>query len=90
MKYATYGDHGLFHICMEMLGKVAGFQSILIPYAGGNPALAAVLGGMPTSGVTPGSLWDGRPRKIRIIAVGWEKRLELYPDVRLWLNSVSD
>jgi len=81
MKYATYGTHGLSHICMEMLGKVAGFQSILIPYAGGNPALAAVLGGHADIGVTPGSLGMAGPGKLRIIAVGWEKRLELYPDV---------
>jgi tripartite-type tricarboxylate transporter receptor subunit TctC len=81
MKYSTYGTHGLSHICMEALGKAAGFQSILIPYPGGNPALAAVLGGHVDIGITPGSLGMAGPGKLRIIASAQEKRLELYPDV---------
>jgi tripartite-type tricarboxylate transporter receptor subunit TctC len=81
MKYSTYGTHGLSHICMEALGKAAGFQSILIPYPGGNPALAAVLGGHVDIGITPGSLGMAGPGKLRIIAAAQEKRLDLYPDV---------
>jgi tripartite-type tricarboxylate transporter receptor subunit TctC len=72
MKYAT-GIHSLPHVCMEALSKAAGFQAILIPYAGGNPALSAVLGGHADIGITPGSLGMAGPGKLRIIAVAQEK-----------------
>ncbi len=82
MKYTTPGANTISHICMEALGKAAGFQSILIPYPGGNPALAAVLGGHAEVGITPGSLGMAGPGKLRVIGVAQDKRSPFYPDAQ--------
>ncbi len=81
MKYATPGAHTISHIVMEALGKAAGFQATLVPFPGGNPALASVLGGHTDIGITPGSLGMAGPGKLRVVAVAQEKRSPFYPDV---------
>jgi len=81
IKYSTPGTNTILHICMEALGKAAEFKAIHIPYSGGNPALAAVLGGHADVGITPGSLGMAGPGKLRAIGVALEKRSPLLPDV---------
>ena len=43
--YASAGNFGASHLCMEMFCNAAGIKLLHVPYRGGGPALAALLGG---------------------------------------------
>src|SRR5262245_11659778 len=45
ISYASAGNFGASHLCMEMFCNAAGIKLLHVPYRGGGPALAAVLGG---------------------------------------------
>jgi tripartite-type tricarboxylate transporter receptor subunit TctC len=81
MKYATYGTLTAGHVCMEALGKMAGFQAIHVPYDGGGRAMTAVLGGHADIGIASGSGGMAGPGRLRIIAIGHKERLDILPDV---------
>jgi tripartite-type tricarboxylate transporter receptor subunit TctC len=81
MKYATYGTLTAAHVCMEALGKMAGFQAIHVPYDGGGRTMTAVLGGHADIGIASGSGGMAGPGRLRIIAIGHKERLDILPDV---------
>jgi tripartite-type tricarboxylate transporter receptor subunit TctC len=81
MKYSTPGVASAPHIFMEGLAKLAGFQAIHVPYAGGSPAMVAALGGHVDIAVTGGVAGMIGPGRLRVIGVTTENRFELYPDV---------
>ena len=81
MKYATYGTLTAAHVCMEALGKMAGFQDIHVPYDGGGRTMTAVLGGHADIGIASGSGGMAGPGRLRIIAIGHKERLDILPDV---------
>lgn len=84
LKYSTGGVYSAGHIPTVLLSQKAKISMIHIPYDGGNPALAALLGNhvdlnvsFPTAFASP--IKGG---KIRAIAVASEKRLKAFPDVK--------
>ncbi len=81
MKYATYGTLTAAHVCMEALGKMAGFQAIHVPYDGGGRTMTAVLGGHADIGIASGSGGMAGPGRLRIIAIGHKERLDILPDI---------
>lgn len=81
MTYATYGTLTAAHVCMEALGKMAGFQAIHVPYDGGGRTMTAVLGGHADIGIASGSGGMAGPGRLRIIAIGHKERLDILPDV---------
>lgn len=81
MKYSTYGVLSMAHICMEAMGRLAGFQAIHIPYPGAAPAMTAALGGHVDISITAGTAGMVGPGRLRILVVSSDKRFETYPDV---------
>jgi tripartite-type tricarboxylate transporter receptor subunit TctC len=80
MKYATHGAFSTAHICMEALGKMAGFQAIHIPHTGAAAGMTAALGGHVDMAVSATTAFVG-PGRLRLLAIAQAKRLEDYPDV---------
>jgi tripartite-type tricarboxylate transporter receptor subunit TctC len=81
MIYTTGGPLSVSHLCMEALGKAAGFEAIHVPYEGVGKGLAAVLGGHADIGIVSGSLGMAGPGKLRVVAVAAKKRWEAFPAV---------
>lgn len=70
-------------VAWEVFSGVAKIKTAWIPYPGGGPALTAVAGGHVDAAATnPGNV---KPmivaKKVRVLAVSSEKRLEDFPDV---------
>ena len=83
INYSSSGVYGTLHVAMEMLSNAAGIKMFHIPYQGGGPAAAALLGGQVhalASGPGPvaGQIKAGKMRAL----AGWgDKRLEAFPDL---------
>jgi len=83
MNYSSSGVYGTLHVAMEMFANAAGIKMFHIPYQGGGPAVAALLGGQvhalasgPAAAV--GQIKGGKMRAL----AGWgDKRLPLMPDL---------
>ena len=45
MNYSSSGMYGTLHVAMEMFASAAGIKLFHVPYQGGGPAVAALLGG---------------------------------------------
>ena len=45
MNYSSSGVYGTLHVAMEMFASSAGIKLFHVPYQGGGPAVAALLGG---------------------------------------------
>jgi len=45
MNYSSSGVYGTLHVAMEMFANAAGIKLFHVPYQGGGPAVAALLGG---------------------------------------------
>jgi tripartite-type tricarboxylate transporter receptor subunit TctC len=82
----SYGSPGIGtppHLASEMLKRMAGFGSVHVPYQGGGPLLADLLGGQITwsfDGATA-QLPHVRSGRLRALAVSGAQRLPLLPDV---------
>ena len=73
----------VFHLAGELFKSMAGIDMVHVPYSGGGPALAALLGGQvdvlfETSLTVQAYAKAG---KLRILAVGSEQRVAGMPDV---------
>ncbi len=83
MNYSSSGVYGTLHVAMEMFASAAGIKLFHVPYQGGGPAVAALLGGQvhalasgPAAAV--GQIKGGKMRAL----AGWgDKRLPLMPDL---------
>lgn len=81
--YGTSGVGGVGHLAGEQLKKAAGLEITHIPYKGGAPAIAEVLGGHVP--VLFSSLGAAAPQiksgKLKALAVSSAQRSSLFPDV---------
>jgi tripartite-type tricarboxylate transporter receptor subunit TctC len=83
INYSSSGMYGTLHVAMEMFAGAAGIKLFHVPYQGGGPAVAALLGGQvhalasgPAAAV--GQIKGGKMRAL----AGWgDKRLPLMPEL---------
>ena len=83
MNYSSSGVYGTLHVAMEMFAAAAGIKMFHIPYQGGGPAAAALLGGQVHAlasgpGAVAGQIKGGKMRAL----AGWgDKRLPMMPEL---------
>jgi tripartite-type tricarboxylate transporter receptor subunit TctC len=83
LSYGTAGVGGINHFGAALFSRVAGVQMVHVPYKGGAPALADVMGGQVQLmwGTMPLSLPQIRAGRVRALAVTSDKRSPLLPEV---------
>ena len=83
LNYGTFGAGSTGHLNMEMLQTMSGAKFTAVHYKGATPALTDVIGGhiqmMFVSVGTAVPQW--REKKVKFIAVGAAKRMELLPEM---------
>ena len=83
INYASGGSGSTLHLAAELFGSLAGVRLVHIPYKGSAPALADLMGGqvhmmfMEIGSALP----HIRSGRVRVLAVGGEKRSALLPGV---------
>ncbi|MGQ0509648.1 MAG: tripartite tricarboxylate transporter substrate binding protein [Betaproteobacteria bacterium] len=83
MNYSSSGVYGTLHVAMEMFAGAAGIRMFHVPYQGGGPAVAALLGGQVHALASGPAAAIGQIKggKMRALA-GWgDKRLPMMPDL---------
>ncbi len=80
---ATSGVGATNHLTLEMFRHMAGVDILVVPYKGGGPAIAGLMGGQTQLHFnTPGTLLPHvQAGKLRAIAVTSPKRVDFLPDV---------
>ena len=83
INYSSSGNYGTYHIATEMFSNAASIQMKHIPYAGGGPALIALLGGQVDVGLLGPSVASVQIKagKLRPLASWGGKRLAALPDL---------
>ena len=83
INYGSSGVYGTLHVAMEIFADAAGIKLFHIPYQGGGPAVAALLGGQIDVLASGPSAAIGQIKagKMRALAVWGDKRLASLPDV---------
>ena len=83
LAYASAGVGGINHFGGALFSRVAGVQMTHVPYKGGAPALAEVMGGQVQLmwGTMPLTLTQLRAGKVKALAVTSARRSPLLPDV---------
>ena len=83
LNYASSGNGTSGHLCLELLKQVGGVDIVHIPYKGGAPAMADVLGGQVP--IICNNLVEILPQvnagRMRAIGISALKRSSLLPDV---------
>jgi tripartite-type tricarboxylate transporter receptor subunit TctC len=83
ISYSSSGIYGTLHMAMELLSQAAGIKLRHVPYAGGGPAVTALLGGHVDALSSGPSvvLPQIKAGKLRALA-GWgDKRVAALPDL---------
>lgn len=83
LAYASTGVGGFNHFGGELFKKIAGVDLVHVPYKGGGPAMVDVMGGqipLMFSTITQ-VLPHVRTTKLKIVAVGADKRSAVVPEV---------
>ena len=83
INYSSSGVYGTLHVAMEMFANAAGIKMFHIPYQGGGPAVAALLGGQVHALASGPAAAIGQIKggKMRALA-GWgDQRLPLMPEL---------
>jgi tripartite-type tricarboxylate transporter receptor subunit TctC len=83
INYSSSGNYGTLHVAMEMFAAAAGIRMFHVPYQGGGPAAAALLGGQVHALASGPAAVIGQIKggKMRALA-GWgDKRLPSMPDL---------
>lgn len=83
INYSSSGVYGTLHVAMEIFAHAAGIKLFHVPYQGGGPALAALLGGQVhalASGPAP-AVGQIRAGKVRALASWSAERLPLLPEI---------
>lgn len=83
INYGSSGVYGTLHVAMEIFAGAAGIKLFHIPYQGGGPAVAALLGGQIDALASGPSAAIGQIKagKMRALAIWGDKRLASMPDV---------
>jgi tripartite-type tricarboxylate transporter receptor subunit TctC len=83
INYGSSGVYGTLHVAMEIFAEAAGIRLFHIPYQGGGPAVAALLGGQIDALASGPAAAIGQIKggKMRALAVWGDKRLASMPDV---------
>ncbi len=83
INYGSSGVYGTLHVAMEIFADAAGIKLFHIPYQGGGPAVAALLGSQIDALASGPSAAIGQIKggKMRALAVWGDKRLASLPDV---------
>jgi tripartite-type tricarboxylate transporter receptor subunit TctC len=84
VNYASFGPASTGHIYGELLNRVARLNVVNVPYAGGAPTVAAVLGGHATASfieVTQARSY-AKSGKLRPLAITGARRYSQMPDVQ--------
>jgi len=77
------------HLAMEYLAKTEGVQFTMIPFPGGAPAVAALLGGH-INGLSGNAFAQARDGSARLVAVQTESRMKNFPHVPTFKESGYD
>jgi tripartite-type tricarboxylate transporter receptor subunit TctC len=83
INYSSSGVYGTLHVAMEMFANAAGIKLFHVPYQGGGPAAAALLGGQVHALASGPAAVAGQIKggKMRALA-GWgDKRLAMMPEL---------
>ena len=83
INYGSSGVYGTLHVAMEIFAGAADIKLFHIPYQGGGPAVAALLGGQIDALASGPAAAIGQIKagKMRALAVWGDKRLASLPDV---------
>jgi tripartite-type tricarboxylate transporter receptor subunit TctC len=83
INYGSSGIYGTLHVAMEIFAEAAGIRLFHIPYQGGGPAVAALLGGQIDALASGPAAAIGQIKggKMRALAVWGDKLLASMPDV---------
>ena len=81
--FSSSGAGTSAHLAMEMFRHMANIELLHVPYKGGGPAVAAVMGGevQGTVNVITGVLPHARSGKLRALAVSSVKRADIAPEI---------
>ena len=81
LTYSSSGAGGSNHFAMELLGQMAGFRMVHVPYKGIAPAVVGLIGGDvdATIASSPGVMTQVRAGRARAIAVSSAERTSLVP-----------
>ena len=82
VNYATSGAGSPMHMAMEYVADKERIQWTHVPYAGGAPGLAAVLGGHVTA-MSDSTEWLPHVKEgsLRLLVTHGEKRMKIFPNV---------
>jgi len=83
INYSSSGMYGTLHVAMEMFASAAGIKMFHVPYQGGGPAVAALLGGQVHALASGPAAAIGQIKggKMRALA-GWgDQRLPIMPEL---------
>jgi tripartite-type tricarboxylate transporter receptor subunit TctC len=83
INYSSSGNYGTYHVATEMFNAAAGIEMKHIPYAGGGPALIALLSGEVNVGLLGPSVASAQIKagKLRPLASWGGKRIAALPDL---------
>ena len=89
LNYSSFGDGSSAHLTGEMFKSAAGVDMVHIPYKGGGPALAAVMGGevQCTFANLSVALPQVKGGKVKAIAVTSARRATALPELRTLAES---
>lgn len=81
--FASSGNGSTEHLAGELFMKLAGVDMLHVPYKGGAPAVADVMGGQVTAMVatTPNVLPNVKANKLRALVIAMPARISQAPDV---------
>ena len=84
VNYATVGPATTQHIAVEMFRRLAGIELTYVPYAGGGPAMTALIGGHVMAVLAnPSEVMEQIVSgKVRALGVATRERFSLLPHVR--------
>lgn len=90
--YGSSGNYGTMHVPMEMFAHRADVKLLHVPFAGGGPAVVALLGGQVDALSTGPStvLQHVKAGKVRVLASWGDHRLASLPDVKTLTESGFD
>jgi tripartite-type tricarboxylate transporter receptor subunit TctC len=83
VNYGSTGNGGTFHLAGELFAQQAGIRMMHVPYKGGAPAIAGMLGGEVQAlfGVIGSTLPHIKAGKLRAIALAGKQRMPMLADV---------